>query len=115
MNFSLCSDGLKLFDGENALFGDIKAYIMTEKDEKTYLEFKTSGEDYAQFALEELGASLRVSIEQAGNSSAIRIKASYKPETFFAKKHFNKHTHKYRYFFFVHRDPLKPRVCLIKV
>lgn len=86
MKFCLNSDGLKLFGGEKALFEDFKAYIMTEKDEKTYLDFVCANEAGAEFALEELGATLRVSLEEVGSSTALRIKAIYNPEKFYAKK-----------------------------
>ena len=38
-------DGLKLFFGDVPVFGDIKAYIMTEEDEKTYLDVKKNYQD----------------------------------------------------------------------
>lgn len=86
MNFSLCSDGLKLFNGESALFCDFKAYIMTEQNEKTYLEFVSCDEKSAEFALEEAGARLKLELKDVNDSCAIRIIAEYKPEKQFSKK-----------------------------
>ena len=86
MNFRATDDGLKLFFGDVPVFVDIKAYIMTEEDEKTYLDFKCSDKMSAQFEKTDINASLCVSLVQVNSSYSVRISAHYNPDTYYEKK-----------------------------
>ena len=86
MKFTVCGNGLEIRNGETLLFCDLRAYIMTEKDEKQYLDFVSATEDTAVFANEAINARMKAVLFDVNGSCAVRLAVDYYPEKLFDRK-----------------------------
>ncbi len=68
------------------IFELINAYIMTEENEKTYLNFFSAEKDSIQYSLPEIGAEFKVSVVCKDSTFALRFTADYLPQNLFSKK-----------------------------